>query len=281
MVNVGSYKRRPIPLRPEREHRPLVRTIAHQQLFAVFSDVHGNLPALEAILADIERRGVADVLCLGDLVGYGPFPNEVAALVRERGIPTPHGQLRPGHRLLDRRLRLRLQDRRAARRGRRLAGLDRRGDDRGDARLPAHARGPLRPRDAGRRAARGARQPAAHQRVPLRGPARARHGAHGRGEPVPRHPLRAHARALRARGRARRGRRDDAVRQRRQRRPAQGRRLARLLRARRPGRLAAGGPAVEFVRVPYDYERLQGALAPDRPDHHVRAPPAAAGAGPD
>ena len=55
--------------------------------FAVFGDVHGNLPALEAVLEDLERRGVAQALCLGDLVGYGPFPNEVAALVRDLGVP--------------------------------------------------------------------------------------------------------------------------------------------------------------------------------------------------
>jgi predicted phosphodiesterase len=63
---------------------------------AVFSDVHGNLPGLEAILADIEARGVEHVLCLGDLVGYGPFPNEVAALVHERGIPTVMGNYDQG-----------------------------------------------------------------------------------------------------------------------------------------------------------------------------------------
>jgi putative phosphoesterase len=59
--------------------------------FAVFSDVHGNLPALEAILADIERRDIRGTLCLGDLVGYGPSPNEVASLVRDSGIPTLMG----------------------------------------------------------------------------------------------------------------------------------------------------------------------------------------------
>ena len=58
--------------------------------------MHGNLPALEAVLADIEQRGVADVICLGDLVGYGPFPNEVAQLVRERGIPTIMGNYDQG-----------------------------------------------------------------------------------------------------------------------------------------------------------------------------------------
>ena len=64
--------------------------------FAVFSDVHGNLPGLEAILADIEARSVAQTLCLGDLVGYGPFPNEVAALVRDRRIPTLMGNYDQG-----------------------------------------------------------------------------------------------------------------------------------------------------------------------------------------
>src|SRR5664280_1259804 len=63
---------------------------------AVFSDVHGNLPGLEAILADIEARSVAQTLCLGDLVGYGPFPNEVAALIRDRGIPSLMGNYDQG-----------------------------------------------------------------------------------------------------------------------------------------------------------------------------------------
>ena len=42
---------------------------------AIFSDVHGNLPALEAVLADSRERGVDAVYCLGDLVGYGASPN--------------------------------------------------------------------------------------------------------------------------------------------------------------------------------------------------------------
>ncbi len=55
--------------------------------YALISDMHGNLPALEAVLADIDARGDADVTYhLGDLVGYAPWPNEVVALLRERGI---------------------------------------------------------------------------------------------------------------------------------------------------------------------------------------------------
>ena len=53
--------------------------------YAVLSDVHGNLEALEAVLRDV-RRGRPDAcLCLGDTVGYGPDPNECAARIRELG----------------------------------------------------------------------------------------------------------------------------------------------------------------------------------------------------
>jgi diadenosine tetraphosphatase ApaH/serine/threonine PP2A family protein phosphatase len=51
---------------------------------AVVSDIHGNLHALEAVLADIVREEADEVWCLGDVVGYGPHPNECCALVRER-----------------------------------------------------------------------------------------------------------------------------------------------------------------------------------------------------
>ena len=43
---------------------------------AVLSDLHGNLEALETVLADLDRRGVERVACLGDFVGYGASPNE-------------------------------------------------------------------------------------------------------------------------------------------------------------------------------------------------------------
>lgn len=58
---------------------------------AVVTDIHGNLPALEAALERIEELGVERVYCGGDLVGYGPHPNEVCALVAERQIPTIYG----------------------------------------------------------------------------------------------------------------------------------------------------------------------------------------------
>ena len=58
---------------------------------AIITDIHGNLPALEAALARIEELGIERVYCGGDLVGYGPHPNEVCALIAERGIPTIYG----------------------------------------------------------------------------------------------------------------------------------------------------------------------------------------------
>ncbi|NLY53525.1 MAG: metallophosphoesterase family protein [Firmicutes bacterium] len=58
---------------------------------AVLSDIHGNLPALQAVLADIEGKQVDKIFCLGDLVGYGPWPNEVIDLLRQRDIPCVQG----------------------------------------------------------------------------------------------------------------------------------------------------------------------------------------------
>ena len=55
--------------------------------YALISDIHGNLPALQAVLADIDRDPVDAIYHLGDLTGYAPWPNEVVSLLRERGIP--------------------------------------------------------------------------------------------------------------------------------------------------------------------------------------------------
>jgi len=58
---------------------------------ALFSDIHANLPALAALFKDIESRKPDAVYCLGDLVGYNIWPNEVINEVRNRGIPTIAG----------------------------------------------------------------------------------------------------------------------------------------------------------------------------------------------
>jgi putative phosphoesterase len=62
----------------------------------VFSDIHGNLPALEAVLADIARQRVDALYCLGDLVGYAAFPNEVTERIHREGIPTIIGNYDDG-----------------------------------------------------------------------------------------------------------------------------------------------------------------------------------------
>jgi predicted phosphodiesterase len=55
--------------------------------YALISDIHANLPALEAVVADIDaRKDVAATYHLGDLVGYAPWPNEVVDLIRSRSI---------------------------------------------------------------------------------------------------------------------------------------------------------------------------------------------------
>lgn len=58
---------------------------------ALFSDIHANLPALEAFFDDLETRNADAVYCLGDLVGYNIWPNEVIDEIRRRGIPTIAG----------------------------------------------------------------------------------------------------------------------------------------------------------------------------------------------
>lgn len=63
---------------------------------ALLSDIHGNSAATEAVLADIDAAAPDEVICLGDLVGYGARPNEVIDLVRQRGIPTIMGNYDDG-----------------------------------------------------------------------------------------------------------------------------------------------------------------------------------------
>ena len=53
---------------------------------AILSDIHANLPALEKVLEKLEKESPDIWLCLGDLVGYGPYPSECIDLVRERNM---------------------------------------------------------------------------------------------------------------------------------------------------------------------------------------------------
>jgi predicted phosphodiesterase len=56
--------------------------------YALLSDVHANLPALEAVFADLDARSDVDAIYhLGDLVGYAPWPDEVVQLLNDRAVP--------------------------------------------------------------------------------------------------------------------------------------------------------------------------------------------------
>jgi predicted phosphodiesterase len=69
------------------------RTIA---TLALFSDVHGNRLAVEAVLDDLRAREITRIHCLGDLVGYGPDPNGVIDLIRGQGIDSILGNYDEG-----------------------------------------------------------------------------------------------------------------------------------------------------------------------------------------
>ncbi|GBC59621.1 metallophosphatase family protein [Desulfonema ishimotonii] len=58
---------------------------------AVLADIHGNLEAFQAVLADIDRADIDDILSLGDNIGYGPDSEPVMALLRDRRIPSVLG----------------------------------------------------------------------------------------------------------------------------------------------------------------------------------------------
>lgn len=53
---------------------------------AFISDIHSNIPALEATIEDIRSRGVDKIYCLGDIVGYHTFPNEVIDILKKEGV---------------------------------------------------------------------------------------------------------------------------------------------------------------------------------------------------
>lgn len=62
----------------------------------IITDIHGNMHALEAVLDDLRTRHLDAIYCLGDLVGYGAFPNEVTERIRVEGIPTIMGNYDDG-----------------------------------------------------------------------------------------------------------------------------------------------------------------------------------------
>jgi predicted phosphodiesterase len=71
--------------------RPSGCVIVVAMPLAVIADMHGNLPALEAVLADIARRGVTDIVNLGDCVSGPLWPRETCEVLMARGFPTVRG----------------------------------------------------------------------------------------------------------------------------------------------------------------------------------------------
>jgi len=63
---------------------------------AVLSDIHANIHALEAVWSHLRKETLDQVFCLGDLVGYGAFPNEVIAFIRDCNISTLMGNYDEG-----------------------------------------------------------------------------------------------------------------------------------------------------------------------------------------
>jgi predicted phosphodiesterase len=60
---------------------------------ALIADIHGNMPALEAVLAEIAAEPVDQIICLGDVAGFGPQPHEVLARLRALGCSTVMGDV--------------------------------------------------------------------------------------------------------------------------------------------------------------------------------------------
>ena len=59
--------------------------------FAIFGDIHANLEAFEAVLADAKEHGCSSYVCLGDVVGYNSSPNECMDIVQSLGCPVVKG----------------------------------------------------------------------------------------------------------------------------------------------------------------------------------------------
>ncbi len=66
------------------------------EYITVFGDIHANLPALEAVLVDMDKRKLGNRYCLGDLVGYGAWPNEVIECIQGLRAPTLYGNYDEG-----------------------------------------------------------------------------------------------------------------------------------------------------------------------------------------
>jgi predicted phosphodiesterase len=70
---------------------PIERAKIHAMKYAIISDIHANLEALNAALADIHALNITHIACLGDIVGHGPNPKECLDIIRALNIPCVKG----------------------------------------------------------------------------------------------------------------------------------------------------------------------------------------------
>ena len=82
---VGSMTKAQVKAVPEVSIQTIEPWFEEDQPIAIISDVHANLPALNAVLDDIKTLGIRRILCLGDIVGYGPHPSECIQRLQQEG----------------------------------------------------------------------------------------------------------------------------------------------------------------------------------------------------
>lgn len=58
---------------------------------ALISDIHSNYIALESVLEDIKKQDIEQIFCLGDLIGYAPYPNKIFSLLNDSSIKSITG----------------------------------------------------------------------------------------------------------------------------------------------------------------------------------------------
>ncbi|RMH02508.1 MAG: metallophosphoesterase [Planctomycetota bacterium] len=83
LPGAGAGRKIPRSPRPEKPSEP-ASAVPPPALLALVSDLHANLEAVDAAWADLDAAGVPEVLCLGDVIGYGASPREVIERVRQR-----------------------------------------------------------------------------------------------------------------------------------------------------------------------------------------------------
>ena len=61
--------------------------------YGIFADIHANLEAFTVVIKELKKREVSRFVCAGDIVGYGPNPEECISLIRDLGYVTPALQM--------------------------------------------------------------------------------------------------------------------------------------------------------------------------------------------